>query len=268
LLYTMGMKIPTYYFMSGGIGDFLQHLPFLIANKEPFIAAAHFQGAKELLDYLKLVPQDLVYFNTMDKQNYHLDKLTKKYQMAYCQRAQYFDSNPFEMQAPVFSNGKPVLGIHLGGSKFSIEMQKKMRLCTKNLPPETVTNLLSDKYNILLFGTEEEMIDYGLQEQDNLKFVAHKEVAKSLSYVGQCDAMIASDSSFKTMSSMLKIPTMVWMGDYEDLPRDHMFIDPYVKDGIMEVFRYFDINIQLKEAIEKSRNFLKNLEYNIRSRLQ
>jgi len=267
LLYTMGMKIPTYYFVSGGIGDFLQHLPFLLNNKDPFVMASHFKGAEDLLSYLKLTPKKLVYFNTLEKQNYHLAKLTKKCHLHYAPRSQYFEFNPFELKFPLFTNGKPVVGVHLGGSQFSINMQKHMRLCTKNLPVDAVRGLVSNDYNVILFGTKEEIESYNLHQRHNLKFVCEEKIAYSLSYVSQCSAMIASDSSFKTMSSMLKIPTMVWMGDYEDLPRDHMFIDPYVKDGIMEVFRYFDINIQLKEALEKSRNFLKNLENNIRPRL-
>ncbi len=44
------------------------------------------------------------------------------------------------------------------------------------------------------------------------------------------------------MSSMLRIPTVVWIGDYKDGHRDSRFIDPYVKAGIMETFRYRNLN--------------------------
>jgi hypothetical protein len=81
-----------------------------------------------------------------------------------------------------------------------------------------------------------------LYPSENLAVVSHDDPIKSLSYVKQCNAFIGSDSGFKTMSAMSKIPTYVWLGDYIDEPRDKLHIDPYVCDGVMEVFRYKDVN--------------------------
>jgi hypothetical protein len=81
-----------------------------------------------------------------------------------------------------------------------------------------------------------------------------------LSYVQQCDVIIASDSSIKTMSSMLKIPTLVWLADYRDPPRDSMFIDSYTQAGVMEVFWYKNFNDlqDVSSGIDLTKIFIKN----------
>jgi hypothetical protein len=61
------------------------------------------------------------------------------------------------------------------------------------------------------------------------------------------------------MSAMNKIPTFVWLGDYIDEARDSMFIDPYVTDGVMEIFRYKDANRQFDRGIENTKNFLERI---------
>jgi hypothetical protein len=50
--------------------------------------------------------------------------------------------------------------------------------------------------------------------------------------------MIASDSVFKTMASMLKIPSIVLHKDNSNHFRDRTFIEPYVKAHCMSVYKY------------------------------
>jgi hypothetical protein len=106
----------------------------------------------------------------------------------------------------------------------------------------------------MVFGLKDELI--GIKESDNLKLISHKNPAKSLAYVAQCDALVGSDLAFKTLSSMMKIPPFVWLGDYSDPPRDQMFIDPYIKDGVMKVFRYKNLDAQFDRGITMTKEFL------------
>ena len=129
----------------------------------------------------------------------------------------------------------------------------------KSIPAKVIKDLISDHYNVMVFGLPHEIEPIGLIETDTVRLITHENPAKSLAYVQQCNAIIASDSGIKTMSSMLKIPTMVWLGDYQDPPRDQMFIDPYISDGVMQAFRYKDINAQYSEGIRLSKDFLRTV---------
>jgi len=111
----------------------------------------------------------------------------------------------------------------------------------------------------MVFGLEEELKGMGIRQSETLKFVCDPNPAKSLSYVGQCAAVIGSDSGIKTMSSMNRIPTFVWLGDYRDEPRDQNFIEPYIKDGVMKVFRYKDVDAQFERGITMTKEFLQEV---------
>jgi len=126
----------------------------------------------------------------------------------------------------------------------------------KSIPAQVIKDLISEKYNVLVFGLKEEIYSIGLEESESLRLIAHENPAKSLAYVQQCRAVVASDSGIKTMSSMLKIPTMVWLGDYQDPPRDQMFIDPYVRDGVMQTFRYKNLDADLERGLKTTKEFL------------
>src|SRR5258708_23816455 len=98
----------------------------------------------------------------------------------------------------------------------------------------------SEGYNFLLFGSPKE-----LDELDSVEgpvhFVRSENVSKSLGRVSECSVFIGSDSAFKTMSAMLRIPTIVLVGDYRDYHRDKRFIEPYVDAGVISTFRYKDL---------------------------
>ena len=127
----------------------------------------------------------------------------------------------------------------------------------KSIPARVIKELISDDYNLMVFGLEEELQPIGLEVGENLQLISYKNPAKSLAYVSQCDAFVGSDSAFKTLSSMMKIPTFVWLGDYIDPPRDDMFINPYIEDKVIEVFRYKDVDAQFDRGITMTKEFLK-----------
>ena len=57
------------------------------------------------------------------------------------------------------------------------------------------------------------------------------DVQSCLELVKLCSSFIGTDSVFKTMSSMNRVPTKCILGDFPDEIRDQYFINQYEKDG-------------------------------------
>ena len=248
--------------LQGGVGDFLQCLPFIDANKKNnirYCCVTHLKGAKDFWDTVGIQPEALFIFKTLDEQNQVLNALPRSEQYVLCPRTKYFDIFPFDHEKPLFNNGKPVVGVHVNGSSFSIDTQKKFGMILKSIPARVIKDLKSKDYNLMVFGLEEELKGMGIRQSETLKFVCDPNPAKSLAYVGQCTAVIGSDSGIKTMSSMNRIPTFVWLGDYRDEPRDQNFIDPYIKDGVIKVFRYKDVDAQFERGMTMTKEFLQEV---------
>ena len=246
------------FYSEGGVGDTLQHLPFMVLNKKVrYCMMNHYKGAKELLKFLGVKPEYTFHYKT-DVQKLELLKgMGLKEPMQQVPRTKYFDTNPFPQQKPLFTNSKPVIGVHLCGSKFSSDQYIKNGVATKSIPGATVDAL--NDYNVILFGLPEEISRFGFKQSDTLKTITYLDIAKSFSYVEQCDAVVAADSAIKTMSSMLKIPTFVWMSDHADYFRDAVFINPYVDDGVIKVFRYKNAFAQRHDGMNATHEFLKGV---------
>jgi len=248
--------------LQGGIGDFLQCLPFIDANKKNHIrycVVSHLKGAQAFFDTIGIKPEHLFIFKTLDEQNQILNALPRSEQYVLCPRTQYFDTYPFDIGPLLFTNGKPTIGVHVNGSEFSIDTQKKFGMILKSIPARVIRELKSKEYNLMVFGLEEDLKGMGIRQSETLKFVCDPNPAKSLGFVGQCRAVIGSDSGIKTMSSMNRIPTFVWLGDYRDEPRDQNFIDPYIKDGVIKVFRYKDVDAQFDRGMAMTKEFLQEV---------
>ena len=112
----------------------------------------------------------------------------------------------------------------------------------KALSPDFVLKLLTwlmhAKYKIILFGTKDELKSLHIKTHRAISLAQDQNVIKNLSLVHQCDLMIASDSVFKTMASMLKVPSIVLHKDNANHFRDRTFIEPYVKAHCMSVYKY------------------------------
>ena len=246
----------------GGMGDFLQCLPFIDANRQNPIryrVISHLKGAPEFFETIGIKPESIDIFSTLEEQNKILGSFSRHHPMLQCPRSKYFDIYPFDHQKPLFTNGKPVVGVHVNGSAFAIDTQKKFGMVLKSIPAKVIKELKSKDYNLMVFGLEEELKDMGIHESETLKFVSDPNPTISLGYVSQCRALVGSDSGFKTMSAMNRIPTFVWLGDYIDQPRDELFINPYVQDGIMKVFRYKDVEASFDRGMEMTKEFLKEV---------
>jgi hypothetical protein len=245
--------------LEGGMGDFLQFIPFCQANRHNFkyVCITHLKGAKGLFDGVGIDLKKLYFYGDDKEKAAIVSGLPQSVQYLRCSRAQYFSGSPFKAEKLLFDNGKPVVGIHVNGSAYSLNTQKQLGMVLKAIPSALIKELVSDRYNIIVFGLRYEIEIMGLNEGDNLKFVTNENPAISLAYVQQCNVVIASDSGIKTMSSMLKIPTLVWLGDYQDIPRDKFFINPYVKDGVMKLFKYQNLDSQFNDGVKLSKEFLK-----------
>jgi len=70
------------------------------------------------------------------------------------------------------------------------------------------------------------------------KVIAFGNIWASLACVAHCHRVLATDSAIKTMASILRIPTVVLVGDYHDAFRDEVFLKPYVSDGVMQLIKF------------------------------
>jgi FkbM family methyltransferase len=248
--------------LSGGIGDFLQSLPFLLspeARECRLFVASHQAGAQDLFDRLGVTVERFFLFSDPASHREVTAQLAKIGEMSAAPRAQYLAQNPFPAHPKRFGLGhRKVIGVHLGGSGYAIGVQKSWGVPPKNLPREMLDRLGALPHDFLVFGTAEELAELGIQETGNISIVSCDSVYDSLGHVSQCDAFVGSDSAFKTLTAMLKIPTMIWLGDYKDDPRDTLFVTPYVTDGVMEVFRYTDLSQshQLDAGLLRTTRFL------------
>lgn len=219
------------YAVKGGIGDFLQCLPFMLSHPEhKYLVASHYDDATLFFKRLGI--------------DVHEISLGRLGGVDVCPRQLFFQDNPFHPRPPQFPTSSiPVVGVHIGGSDYSLSVEKRFGFPPKALPQIVLTHFLSadTPYNFLLFGSPRELGDMDRVNGPRLRLISSDDITVSLSHVAECSILIGSDSAFKTMSAMLRIPTVVWVGDYKDEHRDSRFIDPYVSAGVVSVFRYKDL---------------------------
>ena len=124
------------------------------------------------------------------------------------------------------------------GGKLQGEMPEDIPVALRTRSKRQHQDAHTLDVNVIFFGMKSEIESFDISENEKLKFSCHEDITKSLSVVSQCNAFIGSDSAFKTMSSMLKIPTIVLCSKPKNNFRDRMFIDPYIKHQIMSAFKY------------------------------
>jgi len=250
------------YVISGGVGDFLQCLPFMLNNKGAhinYIVASHFKGAETFFKRIGLQIHKYEFYSSNEEVQSILKSLSTLNHVSFCPRSQYFESNPFTFTTIKFSNNYKVIGLHLNGSKYAEEANLLNGLPSKNIPIKILEKIIEFKCNIILFGSPKERAAINFSESDSFRFSSSVEIAESLSSVRVCDLFIGCDSAFKSMSSMLRIPTLVWLPNYEDKFRDNIFINPYVKDGIMKKSSFMSSDHALvNQAINETVEFIKN----------
>lgn len=250
--------------ITGGIGDILLCLPFLLKNKNHNLKVnvlTHFKGAKRIFDSLAIAVNKIGYYSNDAERLKSQPEIIGPREYYPCPKRWFLDENPFDSKKINLDTSRPTLGIQLGGSSISIDLQNKIGLPNKSLPVSLLQNILAfDAFNIILFGSKSEIDSYGIVESQNLHFACYQNIDESLSLVSQCDGFVGSDSSIKSVTAMLQIPTFIWMGDYQDPYRDANFIDPFAKKNVFEVFRYKNVNQDILEGTKKTFEFLKNID--------
>lgn len=240
-----GAGVDQLFYMKGGIGDLLQHLPFVLAHKPRpprYVVASHQAGATRLFEHVGVALERFFLYADDEQLAKAEDEIVRMGPVVPCPRVQYFSESPFVRPPDVFADGSlPIVGVQLGGSRYSIVKQAQAGLTSKALPGALLGHLVPKPINILLFGSADEIAATGLVETARLKFICFPDIVTSLSNVLLCRAVVASDSVVKTMSAMLRIPTVVWLANYRDDFRDRLFIRPYAADGVMSVFRYVNL---------------------------
>lgn len=252
------------FYIRGGIGDLLQHFWFIknYPNKE-YIVHCHFDGAKDVFDYLGVANCSFYKFKDMESHNSQVDVIKADHapenqsDIQETPRSFYSDldfgdaaNKAAEDLINSFSSKKDIIGIHPFRSAFATSVCEEFNLPVKKIPVELINGIINSNFNYIVFGSAKELSEYGLQESENVKFVSFDNILHSLSTVKYCKILVGSDSCFKSMSSMQRITTICILGDYPDPIRDTMFINQYVKDGVMKIFKTKDIDAD-KEDIKK-----------------
>jgi ADP-heptose:LPS heptosyltransferase len=238
------------FYLRGGVGDILQSLWFIKNNTDQeYIVHTHFDKAPDMFDYLGAKNCHFYKFKDMDSHNEQVDIIKADHakenqdDISETPRAFYSDldfggdSNEIaENFINSFSVKRNVIGIHPFRSDFAYSVYNHFNLPAKTIPVDVTKKIINDQNNYLIFGSKKELSEYGLQESDNVKFVSFDNIIHSLSTVKYCNALIGLDSCFKSMSSMQRIKTICIIGDFKDETRDAMFVNQYVKDGVMKIY--------------------------------
>ncbi len=233
--------------IQGGIGDFLQYAQFIYDNKInkriQYIVQTHQKSTLDILNFLGIRPISFEHYNTHSELISLNNKIINLENTYLCPRSIYFTNSPFinPLVKPNFR--RPILGMHLWGSKYSSDTAITFGTETKNIPHELLYEIAKSEIQIFLFGTKEEISTItDIHLHKNITPIHNSNLVESLKKVLSCDLVIASDSSIKTMSSMHKIPTLTIIPDIKDEFRDENFIAPYVQDSIMEIFKFKNLN--------------------------
>ena len=251
------------FYVRGGLGDFLQCSWFIKNNStKEFIIHTHFKQAELFFKNIGIENCSFYYFDNIEEHDSQVDKIVENHgenstkNVRECPRSFYSDidfSQSSKDEAKAFSqrfdNNNPIIGIHPFGSNFSSDTYSKFDLPPKYIPSDIVNEIIKDDFNYIIFGSESELKDYGVKESKN---VAHTNmnVESCLELVKLCYKFIGTDSAFKTMSSMIRIPTICVLGDFNDEIRDQYFINQYEKDGVMKVYRLKSFEIEKDKVIQ------------------
>ena len=231
--------------IQGGIGDFLQHLPFILQHKSySYTVLTHFLHAESFFKALGIKVKKYYFYTNWEDYVEIRDKLQTLSDTYVCPRTLFFNENPFSAIKKKSPQKPYVIGIHMGSSKIAIGKALSQDFVNKLF--ETLTQ---HQYKIILFGTDDELKSLKIKSSQNVIFAKDKNVIKNLSLVNQCDLMVASDSVFKTMASMLNISSIVLHKDNANHFRDRTFIEPYVKAGSMSVYKYQNLEDEVDDAL-------------------
>lgn len=240
--------------VQGGITDLIMSLEDAQKEDKVYIYS-HFKQAKEL--YAPFVKEtEQIYYDSINaaqtlKFNFPHRFLPKRLHpnVSAPKEAREYAESMLDVWNP---NKKKVIGVHPVGSRLSNQFWAQFNQPLKYLPKNFLGKIMSDLDSIyLLFGAREDLLNYAsLANGKNPRvFLIDEPIWHSLAFVEKCDLIIGVDSAIKGYSAIKNIPTICLVGDYEDPLRDEVFLLPYVKEGIMHVIKFRDLNEQLIEEV-------------------
>lgn len=258
------------YYIRGGVGDILQSLWFIKTYPEKeFIVHTHYKAAKEIFSHFGAKNAHFYEFDDLESHNTQVDFIKEDHakesqkDITDVPRAFYSEFHlGFEADEAArkliesFEVKKDIIGIHPFRSGFAQSVYDDFNLPAKELPVEITKSIINENNNYLLFGSRGELLQYGIPESKNVKFVSFNNIIHSLATVKYCKTLIGLDSCFKSMSSMQRINTICIIGNFNDPTRDSMFINQYQKDGVMKVYKANNIEKEQKEISEFINNNL------------
>jgi ADP-heptose:LPS heptosyltransferase len=228
--------------MIGGIGDIFLSLGK--AQQEGECAVySHFSGAKKFVESFGIKVPKFVEFNSVQD----FPKPTE----GYIGHDVFPNIKINKTPNPLWNENKPIVGIHPFGSSLSNDYWLSRNQPAKYISKDNIEVLidkLSDKYSLKIFGSEFDLAGFRIEGADN----ACVDIEDLPSAISECYAVIGTDSAIKTISSAMRIPTAVVIGNYPDPMRDSKFLVPYMKEGIMNVGTYeYDQDSKLLKDIGK-----------------
>ena len=234
-----------YLEIHGGVGDFLQFLPFILKNKAAnYIVVTHFMDAKNFFKFFGVKISKYYFYNNREEHQAIEFKLKKNHFSYWCPRHIFFDNFPINLKdKPPLENGL-VIGFQIGSSRLT---NKPLNI---KFALHLINKLLQLNYKVILFGTQVELAELAYKPHRHVFLACDKDIIKNLSLVKFCDLLIGGESVFKTMSSMSSIPTLVLHEDNNNRYRDRTFINPYVQKGVMHVYRYKNLLKEILPAIQ------------------
>jgi ADP-heptose:LPS heptosyltransferase len=242
-----------YLEIHGGVGDFLQHLPFILKHKSAkYIVATHFLGAKAFFETLGIQVSKYYFYDNADEHLIIRRELKKISHSYWCPKQVFFDSVPFKSEKKPKLKTDTVVGLQIGSSRLTnspLSIKFALKL---------IEALSEMGCSIILFGTKKEIDQLKLKPRKELFFATDKDITKNLSLVQYCNLLIGGESVFKTMSSMSKIQTLVIHEDNNNRFRDRVFTNPYIKAGVMHVYKYKHLEREIKSVIEYAQHLIQN----------
>jgi len=242
-----------YLEIHGGVGDFLQHLPFVLKNKSAkYIVATHFLAAKAFFESLGIQVSKYYFYNNADEYRAIRQELRKLSHSYWCPKQVFFDVMPFKVEKKPKLKTDIVIGLQIGSSRLTnspLSIKFALKL---------VHALLNMRCSIILFGTKKEIDQLKLKASKGLFFATDKDITKNLSLVQFCDLLIGGESVFKTMSSMSGIQTLVIHEDNNNRFRDRVFTYPYIREGVMHVYKYKDLENEIPLVINFASHLIRN----------
>ena len=243
----------SYLEIHGGVGDFLQHLPFLLKHKSAkYIVATHFLAAKSFFETLGIHVSQYYFYNNADEYQIIRHKLKKLKYSYWCPKHVFFDAVPFKAQERLKLKTNVVIGLQIGSSRLTnspLSIKFALKL---------IDVLLGIGCSLILFGTKKEIDQLKLKPKKELFFATDKDITKNLSLVQFCDLLIGGESVFKTMSSMSTIKTLVIHEDNNNRFRDRVFTNPYIQTGVMNVYKYQNLDNEIPLILDYVKHLIQN----------